>query len=66
MKVSIDSARCQGHARCIAFASEVFAIDEEGYSHVREGFETVNPDLQEGVRKACANCPEDAILLSDE
>lgn len=66
MKVSVDAKRCQGHARCIAFAAEVFAIDDEGYSHVREGFETVTPDLREGVRKACANCPENAIVISDE
>ena len=66
MKVSVDPKRCHGHARCIVFAAEVFTIDEEGYSHVREGIEVVSPDLQADVRKAVSNCPEGAILISDE
>lgn len=66
MKVSVDPNRCQGHARCIAFAPAVFTIDDEGYSHIREGIEAVSPDLQVSVRKAATNCPEGAILISDE
>lgn len=65
MKVSINDARCQGHARCIHFAPEVFEVDDEGYSSVKAGFETIPADLQEGVRKACANCPEIAIIVTD-
>lgn len=66
MRVSVDPNRCQGHARCIAFAPEVFTIDDDGYSHVREGKGRVSPDLQEAVRKASSNCPECAIVISDE
>ena len=65
MKVSVDEKRCQGHARCVAFAAQVFFIDDEGFSHVREGFETVAPELENYVKKAFANCPENAILISD-
>lgn len=64
MKVAIDPARCQGHARCIFFAPEVFEIDDEGYSNVRAGLEEVPPELEERVQKACANCPELAIKIS--
>lgn len=65
MKVSITSTRCQGHARCVYFAPEVFEIDDEGYSTVRPGFDTVPVELQDKVRKACANCPELAIAISE-
>jgi ferredoxin len=66
MKVSVDHDRCQGHARCITFAPAVFAIDGEGYASVREGCEQVSSQLQESVRSACSNCPERAILISDD
>ena len=65
MKVSVDEKRCQGHARSIAIAPQVFHIDDEGFSHEREGFETVTPELEKYVKKAFANCPENAILISD-
>jgi ferredoxin len=64
MKVTVDNNRCQGHARCVYFAPEVFEIDDEGYSRVKEGFEIVPVELQESVKKACANCPELAIKIS--
>ncbi|MDP1702079.1 MAG: ferredoxin [Aestuariivirga sp.] len=64
MKVALDAKRCQGHARCAAFAPETFVFDDEGFSRVREGFENVKPELQEKVRRACTNCPEGAITIS--
>ncbi|HBO1833562.1 TPA: ferredoxin [Pseudomonas aeruginosa] len=64
MKVTVDNNRCQGHARCVYFAPEVFEIDDEGYSRVKEGYETVPVELQDSVKKACANCPELAIKIS--
>lgn len=65
MKVVVNETRCQGHARCAFFAPEVFEIDDEGYAKVRPGFETVPPELQDKVRKACLNCPELSIVISD-
>jgi ferredoxin len=35
MKVRVDADRCVGHVLCYSRAPEVFADDEEGYSHVR-------------------------------
>jgi ferredoxin len=65
MKVSVNNELCQGHARCVFFAPEVFEIDEEGYATIREGFENVPDDLQAKVRKAVANCPERSIVVTD-
>jgi len=44
----------------------VFAINGEGYAVFREGREQVSSQLQESVRRACSNCPERAILISDD
>lgn len=64
MKVQVTD-RCQGHARCIVFAPEVFDIDDEGYAFVIEGCETVAPG-DEDVARAIASCPEAAIVLVDD
>ncbi|MBU9698979.1 ferredoxin [Rhodobacteraceae bacterium HSP-20] len=66
MKVLLDSHRCQGHARCAAFAPETFVFDDDGFSRVREGMEDVKPENAPGVRKACANCPELAISIIED
>jgi ferredoxin len=65
MRITVNDARCQGHARCVYFAPEVFELDDEGYSKVRPGFETVPVELEGKVRKACANCPELAIVVTE-
>ena len=65
MKVCINNDRCQGHARCVFFAPEVFEIDDEGYATVREGFADVPTELQAKVKKAAANCPELSIVLTE-
>jgi ferredoxin len=61
MKVSADSARCQGHARCNAICPGVFGLDEDGFVVV------LNPspgdELATAVNDAAANCPERAISV---
>jgi ferredoxin len=62
MKVAVDSAKCEGHARCWEICPEVFELDNEGHSVIS------NPDvpagLEDKVREAEANCPERAITVS--
>lgn len=62
-ELAIDLSRCQGHARCWAFAPEAFGIDDEGYSYVLPGAEGLVDN--ENVRKAIKNCPERAIIIRD-
>lgn len=62
--VSVDPARCQGHARCLAFAPEVFNFDDEGYAFVPEEQNDL-AELTDSVRKAVANCPERAITVTE-
>lgn len=66
MKVAIDPDRCQGHARCIFFAKEVFEIDDDGYATVRPGLEVVPPEYHSKTELACSNCPERAIVITRE
>jgi ferredoxin len=64
--VSVTPGRCQGHARCIAFAPKTFDLDDEGYSFVRTGRAQVAADEEAAVLRAADNCPEQAIVLDEE
>jgi ferredoxin len=62
VKVSIETARCQGHGRCYDLAPAVFSEDEEGYGQVvADGAVTV--ENAAAARRAEANCPEHAITI---
>lgn len=62
LSVRVDGKRCQGHNRCIAICPEVFDADEYGYSVVKQS--EVGPELEEKVRLAEQNCPENAISVT--
>jgi ferredoxin len=68
MRVSIDSARCQGHGRCYDLAPDLFGEDEEGYAVLTDltADREVPPDREGDVRLAAANCPESAVLVHEE
>jgi ferredoxin len=61
MRVSI-SDRCQGHARCLALAPDVFYVNDEGYGAVLGDGEFAD-DRSELIEKALMNCPENAIRV---
>jgi ferredoxin len=65
VKVRVDAARCQGHARCYALAPDLFDVDDYGQSAVR-GDGTVPPGREEAARLAAANCPEFAIEVIED
>jgi ferredoxin len=61
----VDRRRCQGHARCVAVASELFELDAFGNAHeISDG--NVPPDLEAKARLAAADCPELAIALIEK
>jgi ferredoxin len=60
LRVKVDRARCQGHARCNALAPELFALDELGNAH-EIGDGRVPAGLADKAWLAKANCPELAI-----
>jgi ferredoxin len=65
MKVRVRSEQCQGHARCVAVAPELFALDEFGNSQA-VGSGTVPPGLERKARLAKANCPEFAVHVMEK
>lgn len=63
MKVVVDLARCQGHARCEDLCPEVFATDAiEGKCVIARS--EFPPELEDKVRLAVRNCPEGALRIA--
>lgn len=64
MKIRVDPAKCQGHARCYSLAPELFEVDDYGQSTVI--VDEVPAELEDKARLAIANCPEYAIEIISE
>ena len=64
MRVNVDPALCQGHNRCYALAPELFDVDDFGSAH-EIGDGEVPPDLEDKARRAVADCPEQAITITE-
>ena len=62
MKIHVDPALCQGHNRCVALASRLFDIDDEGFASAA-GDGIVSPGQADLAELAIDNCPEQAITL---
>ena len=65
MRIRVDTEFCQGHGRCYMLAPDLFDADDDGYCRPT-GERTVTPSLADQARKALMNCPEDAIILTEE
>jgi ferredoxin len=61
-RVAVDHSRCQGHARCIALASDLFDLDDEGRGVPLK--EYVEGSEVQTLLLAVAGCPEQAISAS--
>jgi ferredoxin len=64
VRVRIDLEACTGHGRCYVLAPDVFDADDVGHSVAL--FDEVPADLEDQARIAVANCPEQAISISDD
>lgn len=65
MKISIDPARCSGHARCWETAPDLLADDDDGRGVVRRPDAEIPTELEDQARTAARVCPEGAVILSD-
>ena len=63
MKVIVDGAKCQGHARCAAKAPEVFKLNDDGYNNTGET--EVPSGLEEQAKLGASVCPEGAIQIEE-
>lgn len=65
IRVSVNSAKCQGHARCLVHAPNIFAFDDERNQAYVLAPNPPDSELAD-LRRAVANCPEHAIaVISD-
>lgn len=64
MKVMVDWDRCEGHARCMATAPEVFEVRDDDRSYVL--IEQPGPELRPKVERAVRLCPRQAINIVEE
>ena len=62
MKVRVDRDLCIGVGNCVAFASTVFALDEENKAVVLDPSSVDDDTLLE----AAESCPENAIIIEDD
>jgi ferredoxin len=62
--VRVDQDKCQGHNRCYSIAPGLFELDDLGTSSAI-GSGEVPAGLEAAARRAEANCPEHAVLISD-
>ena len=65
LKIHVDQEKCQGHARCKSLAPELFELDEFGNAH-EIGDGSVPAALEDKAWLAKANCPENAIDVTEE
>jgi ferredoxin len=64
VRVTIDPEACTGHGRCYTLAPGVFDSDDRGLGVVVVDGD-IPPELEKAARQAVANCPEQAISISD-
>lgn len=66
MKIKVDKEGCTGHARCWHYASDVYDIDDNGYSTLCGKIVDVPAEQEELARLGVENCPEHAITIIEE
>lgn len=64
MKITVDQARCQGHALCALGAAELFEMSMDD-GHARPAHDVVPAELRDAAVRAELDCPERAISLVD-
>jgi len=72
MKVLINRENCIGCGVCEALCPEVFEIDEDGFSKIKEPYRKGGPErgevgehLKGCVEEASSSCPVSVITVED-
>ena len=63
MKVIVDHSLCEGHARCMENAPEVFEVRDDDRSYAI--IDVIPEELRAKVERAVQTCPRAAIKLQD-
>lgn len=64
MKVVVDHDLCEGNARCIQAAPDVFELRDDDRSYVR--IERPGEELRAAVERAVQACPRRAVRIIKE
>jgi ferredoxin len=64
MKVLVDVAKCQGHARCVAVAPDLFTLNDDGFNDQPEW--PVPPGQEALATRAVRACPERVLSISED
>lgn len=65
MRVHVDQEKCQGHNRCVVVAPELFQADDLGTASAK-GDGSVPPDQEKNAHLAVDNCPEYAVVITED
>ena len=63
MKVIVDHSLCEGHARCMENAPEVFEVRDDDRSYAI--IDVIPEELRAKIERAVQTCPRAAIKLQD-
>ncbi|AIC29937.1 MULTISPECIES: ferredoxin [Rhizobium] len=61
MRITVHSAKCQGHARCWAQAPDIFNLNDEGY--ILPGAIDVEERDELLASRGARSCPERALEI---
>ncbi|PON17358.1 ferredoxin [Candidatus Entotheonella serta] len=61
LKITVDYNKCVGNAMCEQYAPNVFGLNDERQSYVKDAA----GDSEEAVLEAAENCPVTAITVED-
>ena len=61
MKIVVDHTLCEGHAKCMERAPEVFEVDDDDLSQVIAT--NLDEALQAKAERAARSCPRQAISI---
>ncbi len=64
MRVVVDPDLCEGNARCVAAAPEVFELGDDDQARVL--IEEPGEELREKVERAARVCPRGAIRIIED
>ncbi|HKN00288.1 MAG TPA: ferredoxin [Candidatus Binataceae bacterium] len=64
MKVAVDLQLCEGNARCMEAAPEIFDVRDDDKTHLR--LENPPESLREKLKLAVRMCPRQAISLKED
>jgi ferredoxin len=64
VKLFVEAGRCEGHGSCYFVDSDLFPLDDNGFTAVVDGSE-VAPDQEQNARDGAQACPVLALRVEE-